>query len=183
MRISDFPLIFNDEEFPIRWEKEYIRLLTTFEVAVELGNGELLIPSHLHPRRPNLPQTMFPEDLVSVVSSSSYGDIILLKYKKSGIISGWITAWYLFKVDSSHRHSSTCYRKCCPHCDTAMWYHSFQVVSGLDSYPDCSQTQPLSTLLWKDVDLGKMVSFFVSRQNVGNSIIHNCSSYAFLNFK
>ena len=73
MRISDFPLIFNDEEFPIRWEKEYIRLLTTFEVAVELGNGELLIPSHLHPRRPNLPQTMFPEDLVSVVSSGSYG--------------------------------------------------------------------------------------------------------------
>ena len=65
MRISDFPLIFNDEEFPIHWQKEYIRLLTTFEVAVELGNGELLIPSALNPGKPNLPQTMFPEDMVS----------------------------------------------------------------------------------------------------------------------
>ena len=65
MRISDFPLIFNDEEFPIHWKKEYIRLLTTFEVAVELGNGELLIPSALNPDKPNLPQTMFPEDMVS----------------------------------------------------------------------------------------------------------------------
>ena len=67
MRIADFPLIFNDKEFPICWEREYIRLLTTFEVAVELGNGELLIPSALHPDKPNLPQTMFPEDLVSLM--------------------------------------------------------------------------------------------------------------------
>ena len=65
MRVSDFPLIFNDEEFPIHWKKEYIRLLTTFEVAVELGNGELLIPSALSPEKPNLPQTMFPEEMVS----------------------------------------------------------------------------------------------------------------------
>ena len=65
MRIADFSLIFNDQEFPICWQKEYIRLLTTFEVAVELGNGELLIPSALHSQKPNLPQTMFPEDLVS----------------------------------------------------------------------------------------------------------------------
>ena len=66
MRISDFPLIFNDEEFPIHWKKEYIRLLTTFEVAVELGNGELLIPSALNPDKPNLPQTVFPQDMVSM---------------------------------------------------------------------------------------------------------------------
>ena len=65
MRISDFPLIFNDEEFPIHWKKEYIRLLTIFEVAVELGNGELLIPSALNPDKPNLSHTMFPQNLVS----------------------------------------------------------------------------------------------------------------------
>ena len=65
MRISDFPLIFNDEEFPIHWKKEYIRLLTTFDVAVELGNGELLIPSALNPDKPNLSHTMFPQNLVS----------------------------------------------------------------------------------------------------------------------
>ena len=65
MCISDFPLIFNDEEFPIHWKKEYIRLLTTFEVAVELGNGELLIPSALNPDKPNLSHTMFPQNLVS----------------------------------------------------------------------------------------------------------------------
>ena len=63
--ISDFPLIFNDEEFPIHWKKEYIRLLTKFEVAVELGNGELLIPSALNPDKPNLSHTMFPQNLVS----------------------------------------------------------------------------------------------------------------------
>ena len=64
MRIADFYQIFNDDEFPIQWQKEYIRLLTMFEVAVELGNGELLIPSALHPDKPNLPQTMLPDDLV-----------------------------------------------------------------------------------------------------------------------
>ena len=76
MRIADFPLIFNDEGFPVRWKKEYIRLLTTFEVAVELGNGELLIPSALHPDKPNLPHTMFPEDMVS--KAIPYGNIIVL---------------------------------------------------------------------------------------------------------
>ena len=65
MRIADFSMIFNDQEFPIHWQKEYIRLLTKFEVAAELGNGELLIPSALSPDKPNLSQTMFPENLVS----------------------------------------------------------------------------------------------------------------------
>ena len=36
MRIADFSLIFNDEEFPMRWKREYIRLLTTFEGATTL---------------------------------------------------------------------------------------------------------------------------------------------------
>ena len=65
IRISDFPLIFNDEEFPIHWKKEYIRLLTMFGIAVELGNGELLILSALNPDKPNLPQTVFPGSVVS----------------------------------------------------------------------------------------------------------------------
>ena len=66
MKIQDLGLIFNDQEFPIRCQREYIRLLTRFEVAVELGGGELLIPSALPMGRPNLPQSMFPEELVSV---------------------------------------------------------------------------------------------------------------------
>ena len=65
MRIADFSMIFNDQEFPILWQKEYIQLLTKFEIATELGNGELLIPSALNPDKPNLSQTMFPENLVS----------------------------------------------------------------------------------------------------------------------
>lgn len=64
MHISDFPLIFNDMEFPIRWQAEYIRLLTTFEVAVELGQGQLLIPSALPQMKPNLPQSRMPEEVV-----------------------------------------------------------------------------------------------------------------------
>ena len=39
MRIADFPLIFNDDEFPMRWKREYIRLLTTFEGLWESGGG------------------------------------------------------------------------------------------------------------------------------------------------
>ena len=56
MKTADFSLIFQEEEFPISWKKEYIRLLTTFEVAVELGENELLIPSVLPEMRPILPQ-------------------------------------------------------------------------------------------------------------------------------
>ncbi len=64
MKIPDLRYIFNDHEFPIRWQREYIRLLTTFEVAVELRGGELLVPSTLPVARPNLPQSMFPDELV-----------------------------------------------------------------------------------------------------------------------
>ncbi len=63
MQIRDLRHIFNDTEFPIRWQKQYIRLLTTFEVAVELGGGELLIPSTLPIASPILPQSMYPEEL------------------------------------------------------------------------------------------------------------------------
>ena len=45
MRIADFPLIFNDQEFPISWQNEYIRLLTTFEVSVIIAP---LSPSRHH---------------------------------------------------------------------------------------------------------------------------------------
>ena len=51
-------------EFPIRWKTEYIRLLTTFEVAVELGQDQLLIPSALSQEKPNLPQIGTLEELV-----------------------------------------------------------------------------------------------------------------------
>ena len=70
MRIKDFPHIFNDMEFPIRWKAEYIRLLTTFEVAVELGDDQLLIPSALSHHRPNLPQVGVPQGMVSTLSLS-----------------------------------------------------------------------------------------------------------------
>ena len=32
MKITDFSLLFNEKDFPIKWQKEYLRLLTTFEV-------------------------------------------------------------------------------------------------------------------------------------------------------
>ncbi len=32
MKIKDFALLFNEKDFPIKWQKEYLRLLTTFEV-------------------------------------------------------------------------------------------------------------------------------------------------------
>ncbi len=73
MKTRDLRLIFNDQDFPIRWQREYIRLLTTFEVAVELCGGELLIPSTLPTARPNLPQSMFPEEVVSAFISRCQG--------------------------------------------------------------------------------------------------------------
>lgn len=64
MKIRDFPLLFNDDDFPIRWKREYLRLLTTFEVAVEFKQGRLLIPSHLPPEKPKLPQCIPPDNTV-----------------------------------------------------------------------------------------------------------------------
>ena len=34
MKIKDFELLFNDKDFPIKWKKEYLQLLTTFEVRI-----------------------------------------------------------------------------------------------------------------------------------------------------
>ena len=85
MKIKDFELLFNDKDFPIKWKKEYLQLLTTFEVritnstctctcmmavsitqvAVEFKKGKLLIPSHLTEQKPVLPNCIPPEDIVS----------------------------------------------------------------------------------------------------------------------
>ena len=72
LQITDFRQIFEEQEFPICSQQEFVRLLTKFEVAVELGNGELLIPSALHPDKPNLPQAMLPEGLVRNSIKSFY---------------------------------------------------------------------------------------------------------------
>ena len=52
MKIKDFSLLFNEKDFPIKWQKEYLRLLTTFEVRNTLcdlifkNNSEPLIAHH-----------------------------------------------------------------------------------------------------------------------------------------
>ena len=80
MKIKDFTLLFNNKDFPIKWQKEYLRLLTTFEVihknrsstlimtfqvAVEFKKGKLLIPSHLPETKPTLSHCYPPENTVS----------------------------------------------------------------------------------------------------------------------
>ena len=37
----------HQDEFPMKWKKEYIRLMTMFEVVVEIDQEQILIPSHL----------------------------------------------------------------------------------------------------------------------------------------
>ncbi|XP_019849257.1 PREDICTED: leucine-rich repeat serine/threonine-protein kinase 1-like [Amphimedon queenslandica] len=64
MKIKDFTLLFNDKDFPIHWQKQYLRLLTTFEVAVEFKEGKLLIPSHLPELKPALSHCYPPENTV-----------------------------------------------------------------------------------------------------------------------
>lgn len=72
MKIRDFALVFNDDDFPIRWQREYLRLLTTFEVAVEFKTGRLLIPSHLPIEKPTLPQCIPPDKTVSKITHYSH---------------------------------------------------------------------------------------------------------------
>ena len=44
---KDMEQVFRDNEFPIKWKEEYIRLMTIFEVVVEIDDSQLLIPSHV----------------------------------------------------------------------------------------------------------------------------------------
>ena len=71
MLTKDFAHIFKEDnhrfKFPLEWKAEYIRLLTTFEVAVELSDDQLLVPSALPSERPVLHQLMLPDDVVGVV--------------------------------------------------------------------------------------------------------------------
>ena len=48
MRKCDLDRVFQyQDEFPMHWKKEYIRLMTMFEVIVEIDADQILIPSHL----------------------------------------------------------------------------------------------------------------------------------------
>ena len=47
MRKDDLDRVFIEKEFPIKWKEEYIRLMTIFEVVVEIDHAQLLIPSHV----------------------------------------------------------------------------------------------------------------------------------------
>ena len=48
MQKCDLDRVFqNQDEFPMHWKKEYIRLMTMFEVIVEIDADQILIPSHL----------------------------------------------------------------------------------------------------------------------------------------
>ena len=44
---SAFDQLFEENEFPLQWKEEYIRLMTIFEVVVAIDKSHYLIPSHL----------------------------------------------------------------------------------------------------------------------------------------
>lgn len=107
MKIRDFPLLFNDDDFPIRWKREYLRLLTTFEVAVEFKQGRLLIPSHLPPEKPKLPQCIPPDNTVCPLVSLLFPFHLsfFLFYLSSSVFSHLFVMrfyWHLFPVGFGH---------------------------------------------------------------------------------
>ena len=64
MLLKDLSQIFKSKEFPNRWQKEYLHLLTRFEVAIQLDCESILIPSFLPEKPPILPKTVYPEEVV-----------------------------------------------------------------------------------------------------------------------
>jgi len=62
--LKNLSQIFRSKEFPIRWQKEYLHLLTRFEVAIQLDKESILIPSFLPEKPPTLPKMMIPPDVV-----------------------------------------------------------------------------------------------------------------------
>ena len=65
--LKDLSQIFKSREFPNRWQKEYLHLLTRFEVAIQLDHESILIPSFLPEEPPTLPVTMYPDEVVCLV--------------------------------------------------------------------------------------------------------------------
>ena len=70
MMLKDLSQIFRSKEFPSRWQKEYLHLLTRFEVAIQLDHESILIPSFLPEKPPTLPVTMYPEEVVCTVTAN-----------------------------------------------------------------------------------------------------------------
>ena len=64
MMLEDLSQIFMSKEFPNQWLKEYLHLLTRFEVAIQLDHKSILIPSFLPEKPPTLPVTMYPKEVV-----------------------------------------------------------------------------------------------------------------------
>ena len=64
MLLKDLSQIFKSKEFPNRWQREYLHLLTRFEVAIQLDRESILIPSFLPEKPPILPKTVYPEEVV-----------------------------------------------------------------------------------------------------------------------
>ena len=82
--LKDLSQIFRSKEFPNRWQKEYIHLLTRFEVAIQLDHESMLIPSFLPENPPTLPVTMYPDEVVRLVTRAvcpvSKTSCILMKW-------------------------------------------------------------------------------------------------------
>ena len=65
MRKCDLDRVFQyQDEFPMHWKKEYIRLMTMFEVIVEIDADQILIPSHLKSKVMSDPFLMGSEFMV-----------------------------------------------------------------------------------------------------------------------
>ena len=74
--LKDMSQIFRSKEFPNRWQKEYLHLLTQFEVAIQLNHESILIPSFLPEKPPTLPVTMYPEEVVCTTTAMCCVDLI-----------------------------------------------------------------------------------------------------------
>ena len=62
--LKDFSQIFCNDDFPIQWQKEYLYLLTKFELAVQLDYEHILIPSLLPKTLPKYLNPEIPQEVV-----------------------------------------------------------------------------------------------------------------------
>ena len=62
--LKDFSQIFHSDDLPIQWQKEYLYLLTKFDLAVQLDHERLLIPSLLPINLPKSQNPDIPKEVV-----------------------------------------------------------------------------------------------------------------------
>ena len=61
LSLEDFPTLFRDSQFPAQYSEQYLTLLKAFEIALSINSQQVLIPSMLPDKRPEMSQDEKPD--------------------------------------------------------------------------------------------------------------------------